>query len=81
MPRARVYRGQQLTIGPIRILVSMVKDDKAEVHTILNNEVSLGSTFTCPVESFEKLLNWYEKLQIAMVNDAVSDPEDWRAGG
>lgn len=64
-PRDKVYRGQQLHLGPIRILVSTVHDDTAEVHVIFNNETTLGVGQACPVEAIEKLVDWYEKVPVA----------------
>jgi hypothetical protein len=48
-----------------------MRNETASVHVIFNNETTLGAGQACPVESIERLLNWYEKLQIAMVNDGI----------
>jgi hypothetical protein len=74
MPRAKVYRGLQLTIGPIRILVSNVHSNgTAEVHVIFNNEMTLGVGQTCPVESIEKLIDWHESIAaFSLLSDGVA---------
>jgi hypothetical protein len=61
--RQRVYNGLQIAVGPIRILVSTIKDEVATVNVILNNEVTHATPILCPVATFEDLLDWYEELE------------------
>lgn len=63
----KIKRGQQYKIGPMRIVIGSVHDDKADVHVVFDDRVTLGHGATCPVDVIEDFVTWYEKLPIGQI--------------